>query len=193
MNIARWLFYNFAYFRNPRWDTGISPPELMDFIATHSPGKALDIGCGSGTNAITLAQHGWQVVGIDFIPYAIFRARSKANQAKLNIKFLLADATRLNNIGEPFDLILDIGCFHSLEDDGKIRYIHNLKHLLAPGAFFLLYTFIKNQADSKSGITEQDIREIDIKSSQVWRQDGMDHNEITSAWFCWERRLGDEG
>lgn len=193
MNIARWLFYNFAYFRNPRWDTGISPPELMEFIATHPPGKALDIGCGSGTNAITLTQHGWQVVGIDFIPYAIFRARSKADRAKLEIKFLVANASRLKNIGEPFDLILDIGCFHSLEDSEKIRYIHNLKHLLAAGGFFLLYTFIKNQADSKSGITEQYTRKIDTILSRVWRQDGMDYNEITSAWLCWEKQFEDEG
>jgi cyclopropane fatty-acyl-phospholipid synthase-like methyltransferase len=188
MSISRWLFYTLAYFKNPRWDTGISPPELLDFIAHHSPGKALDIGCGSGTNAITLAQHGWQVVGVDFIPSVISRARLKARKANVNVKFMTADASRLKDIGEPFDMILDIGCFHSLSTEEQQRYIHNLEHLLAPGGFFLQYTFLKNPSDTRPGVTNQDVLNFSKGLSQVWRQDGMDNNGRISAWFRWEKR-----
>ncbi|MBN1536988.1 MAG: class I SAM-dependent methyltransferase [Anaerolineales bacterium] len=188
MNIFRWLFYNFAYLKNPRWDTGISPPELMDFIAAHPPGKALDVGCGSGTNAITLVQRNWQVVGVDFIPYAIIRARLKARQANANAKFLLADASRLQDIGEPFNLVLDIGCFHSLSADERLRYICNLEHLLAPGGFFLNYTFINLSDETKHGISDRDLNHISKICSLVWRQDGLDHHDTISAWFCWEKR-----
>jgi methylase of polypeptide subunit release factors len=66
MKIFRKLFFNLWYFRDPPWDTGISPPELIDFINSNPPGKALDIGCGTGTNAIRLAKEGWRVTGVDF-------------------------------------------------------------------------------------------------------------------------------
>ncbi len=188
MSFTRWILFTLAYFKNPRWDTGISPPELLDFIARHPPGKALDVGCGSGTNAITLAQHGWQVVGVDFIPRIISRARSKAHKANVEANFLVADVTRLNDIGEPFDMILDIGCFHSLADVEKLRYIHNLNYLLAPGGFLLQYTFLKNLGDSMPGVTGQDLENISKVLSQVWRQDGMDGNGRKSAWFCWEKK-----
>lgn len=188
MSLIRWILYHLSYFKNPPWDSGISPPELLDFIVQHPPGKALDIGCGSGTNAITLAQHGWQVVGVDFIPHIISRARTKERKANVDVKLLLADASRLANIGEPFDMVLDIGCFHSLGADEQLRYIHNLDHLLAPGGFFLLYTFIKNPDDTRPGFTDQDLRNIAAILSQVWRQDGKDNIGRNSAWFCWEKR-----
>jgi cyclopropane fatty-acyl-phospholipid synthase-like methyltransferase len=188
MSITRWILFTLAYFKKPRWDTGISPPELLDFITHHTPGKALDIGCGSGTNAITLAQHGWQVVGVDFIPSIISKARSKAHKAGVNAKFLIADASRLTNIGEPFDMILDIGCFHSLGADEQLRYIRNLDHLLGAGGFFLHYTFIKEAGDTRPGITEQDVQNLSSSLAQVWRQDGEDNNGRKSAWVCWEKR-----
>ena len=68
---SRWKF-EWRYWRGTTpWDTNITPPEVKEFIAAAPPGKALDLGCGTGTNAITLAQHGWQATGVDFAPKAI--------------------------------------------------------------------------------------------------------------------------
>lgn len=64
--------------RQTPWDTQVTPPEVMEFIARTPPGKAVDLGCGTGTNAITLARHGWRVTGVDFVPKAILAARAKA-------------------------------------------------------------------------------------------------------------------
>ena len=67
-NLLRRLEFQYLYFHRPPWDTGMSPPELMEFIETHEPGRAIDIGCGTGTNVITLAKAGWQVTGVEFAP-----------------------------------------------------------------------------------------------------------------------------
>ena len=72
----RRLAFNIWYFRKPPWDSGISPPELLEFIRTRPAGKAIDLGCGTGTNVITLAKAGWQVTGVDFALRAIHMAKN---------------------------------------------------------------------------------------------------------------------
>jgi methylase of polypeptide subunit release factors len=77
--MLRKLWFNLAYYQKHVWDTGITPQEVMSFIASHVPGKALDIGCGTGTNVIALAKSGWQVTGVDFAPRAIRIAKKRRN------------------------------------------------------------------------------------------------------------------
>jgi methylase of polypeptide subunit release factors len=94
MNFLRRLHFQLWYFWKPPWDSGISPPELYDFMKKHKPGRAIDLGCGSGTNVITLAQAGWQVMGIDFAPQAIRIAKHKIKRANVTAKLLVGDVTR---------------------------------------------------------------------------------------------------
>src|SRR5271157_1705061 len=115
MNFLRRINFNFWYFSRPPWDSGISPPELFDFISKHPAGRAIDLGCGTGTNIITLAQYGWQVVGIDFAPRAIQIAKRKIKNSNIQAGLRVSDATQLNGIDGPFDLALDMGCFHGIE------------------------------------------------------------------------------
>ncbi len=81
MNWFKWLHFVGLYYRQPRWDTGISPPELIAFLESHPASRALDLGCGTGTNAITMAGYGWQVTGVDFVGRAIRAGRRKAKAA----------------------------------------------------------------------------------------------------------------
>jgi len=187
MNLLRFLFFNLSYFRNPPWDTGISPPELLAFIETHPPGRALDMGCGSGTNAITLAKHGWQVTGIDFALPAIRIARKKAAQEGLQIDFRLADVTRPPQFDGPFDLILDIGCFHGLPPKSRSRYIQNIQRLLAPQGTLLMYAFFKKPEDSGTGIVETDIQMITSHLRLIHRKDGSERGLRPSAWFTFQK------
>ena len=94
-NLFRRILFQYWYFRKPPWDTGISPPELLEFIQTHRPGRAIDIGCGTGTNVITLVRAGWDVTGVDFAPRAIKFARQKLKRAGVRGNLLIRDATKL--------------------------------------------------------------------------------------------------
>ena len=73
----RWISFSLRYLGKPPWDTQTSPPELIEFIAQHRVGRALDLGCGTGTNLVTLAQAGWEVCGVDFIWLAVLKAKNR--------------------------------------------------------------------------------------------------------------------
>jgi SAM-dependent methyltransferase len=186
--LRRFLFH-YWYFGQPPWDTGVSPPELLDFIQTHRPGRAIDIGCGTGTNVITLANAGWKVTGVDFAPRAIILARQKASRAGAQAEFLIRDATKLQGITGPFALAFDLGCFHSIPRPGKMKYLEQLNRVLAPGGFWLMYGFLKSDADQRgSGLAEADIDMISSRLTLVSRRDGFDKRERSSAWFLFQKQ-----
>ena len=177
------------YFRRPPWDTGISPPELLEFIQTHRPGRAIDLGCGTGTNIITLVKAGWEVTGIDFAPRAIKIARPKLNQAGIQANLLLRDVTKLQGINGPFDLAFDLGCFHGIPQDGKPKYLERLDPILAPGGFWLMYGFLKSDAlQTGSGLVEADIDLISSRLTLLYRRDGVDNGAKPSAWFLYQKQ-----
>lgn len=180
------IFFSLAYLKNPPWDTGITPPELYEFIADHPPGNALDLGCGTGTNAITLANHNWHVMGIDFAWPAILIARRKARRLSIPIEFIVGDVSRDAPLDRSFDLILDIGCLHNLSFQSKRRYIQRLPQLLGPGGIFLLYGFIRPAGVSGTGLTEEDLFQISSYLALKKREDGTDRGKRQSAWFTFQ-------
>src|SRR5256886_10667138 len=78
------------------WDSGRPSAELVRVLdAGLLPGKTvLEIGCGTGTNAIELARRGYQVTAIDLVDLAVRRAKDKAQRAGVDIDFRVGDATR---------------------------------------------------------------------------------------------------
>src|SRR6266545_1972834 len=99
--------------------------QLGRLVAREDPasGKALDIGCGSGKHSLELAARGWQVTGIDVVPQAIRRAKRRASTAGAKVRFLRGDATRMSSqVGTGYLLLLDLGCFHSLDDNARTDY-----------------------------------------------------------------------
>jgi SAM-dependent methyltransferase len=191
MILKHWLrnlFFQILYLGDPPWDTGVSPPELRAFIESRPPGRALDLGCGTGTNAITLAQLGWQVTGVDFVGRAIRQAHRKARQAGVQVDFHVGDVTRLEKIDGPFDLILDIGCLHSLTDTGKRDYVENLDRLLAGDGTYLLYAWIKAAGAENSALSEADLATLGERLRLERRQDGSERAQRPSAWFTYRKR-----
>ncbi|MFP3854300.1 MAG: class I SAM-dependent methyltransferase [Anaerolineales bacterium] len=176
---------------NTPWDSGVSPPELMEFIADHPPGRALEFGCGTGTNAITLAQHGWQVEAIDISMLALLKARIKAKLAGSDITFLRGDASKANEFEEiqpPYDLALDIGCFHALDESQRREYARQLPRLLAPGGTFLLYSFLDKGQETPRNWPKESF--ILTSIGEGLRLETVEHghfNERPSAWFTFLR------
>jgi cyclopropane fatty-acyl-phospholipid synthase-like methyltransferase len=186
--VLRRLFFQFSYYQKPPWDTGVSPPELNEFIASHSAGRAIDIGCGTGTNVITLARSGWNVTGVDFAPRAIHLARQKLKSAKVQAELSVNDATRLQGIQGPFDLALDIGCFHSLGQNGREKYLEQLDRILVPGGCWLMYAFFRpEEHKAPPGLWEADIDRISSRMALLSRQDGFNRGETPSAWFLFQK------
>lgn len=183
------LFFSFWYlFRRPPWDTGVTPPEVQAFIKTHPPGRALDLGCGTGTNAITLAQHGWQVTGVDFAPPAIQAGKQKARRAGVQVDLRVGDVTRLENLSGEFDLILDIGCFHNLSPEGKAGYAARLPELLRPQGVYLLYAFFKDPQTGGTGLSPEDLAHLNSRLQLEQRLDGSERGRRASAWFTFRQK-----
>jgi cyclopropane fatty-acyl-phospholipid synthase-like methyltransferase len=187
--MLRKLWFNLSYLSKPIWDTGISPPELMDFIDHHTPGRALDLGCGTGTNAITLAKNGWRVSGVDFSKRAIHIAQKKAQQGGVHVDFHIENVTQLKSITGKFNLIVDIGCFHSLPNEKRPVYIQKIDQLLADNGTFLLYVFTSPGPDSSSsGASDREIQSLCEKFHVVDRKDSTERGIRPSAWFTLNKR-----
>ena len=184
----RRLIFNLWYFRKPPWDSGISPPELIEFINKHHAGRAIDLGCGTGTNVITLAKAGWQVTGVDFASRAVSKAKAKLKRQKIKADVKVDDVTKLDEITDPFDLALDIGCFHTLPKEGKLDYLDQLDRILAPNGFWLMYGFLNpGTPQSAPGLAEAEIDRISARFSLRSRQNGFNRSTQPSAWFLFQK------
>jgi cyclopropane fatty-acyl-phospholipid synthase-like methyltransferase len=154
------------------------------------PGRALDLGCGTGTNCIYLARHGWEVVGVDFSILAIWRARRKAHRAGVDCQFYWGDVTDLAFLADPFDMALDIGCLHSLPPERWRRYAAGVARLVQPGGLYLLYTFTSwPDRPIPRGVAPEEVRSLFIPTFAMEREErGEDPSGPRSAWY-WLRRL----
>jgi SAM-dependent methyltransferase len=137
------LFYDLWYrFGTPPW-VGPARSELVRLVESGDllPGRAIDLGCGEGDNAIFLAQHGFQVTAVDFSPAAIAKAKAKAHEAGADVDFVIDDLTRLTGVSGHFDVLVDYGTFDDLSNRDRAAYVDQVRSLAKPGAKFLLWCF----------------------------------------------------
>jgi SAM-dependent methyltransferase len=145
------------------WDTGRVPRELSALVegaGALPAARALDIGCGTGTQSMYLAGIGWQVTAIDAVDRPLARARARADAAGVNVNWLKADVAELGALGlEPgFTLAFDRGCFHGLGDSGRAAYAAGVTALAAPGASLLMMAFGPNRVPAApAGVEESEI------------------------------------
>jgi SAM-dependent methyltransferase len=154
------------YYRDgkPPWDSGVTPPELVALIegpGALMPGQVLELGCGTGTNAVYLARHGWRVAAVDLVDRAVRQAREKADAAGADVTVLCGDATRLDEVGVhgPYDLFFDLSCYCGIPPHRRDAYAAGLTKRAAPGARLLMFGYGPEAFDDPiSGVTADELR-----------------------------------
>ncbi len=133
-------FFEVAYEGTPPWDIGRPQGAVVRLAeAGEISGSVLDVGCGTGESALYLATQGHEVLGIDAVPLAVERAEAKARDRGIDAGFLVWDALHLAELGRVFNTAIDVGLFHSFEDEERTVFAENLHAVLEPGGrYFLL-------------------------------------------------------
>lgn len=136
-------FYELTYrhFTAP-WEIG--PRDELVHLAESgklAPCRAIDLGCGTGANAIYLAQRGFDVTGVDFAAAGIEKATRAAQAAGVSIEWVLDDLTNLRHVRGPFDLLVDYGVLDDIRPRWRELYARSILPLTHPGTRFLLWGF----------------------------------------------------
>lgn len=167
------------YAGTPPWDIG-RPQQPFVALADdgHLTGTVLDLGCGTGEQALLAAERGARVTGVDLSPTAIARARAKADERNLEADFFVHDALEVDTLGRTFDVVLDMGFFHVLSDADRSRLADVLRRVMAPGGVYFLLCF-SDKVPGDAG--PRRIRQDEIRATFA---DGFDVEAIDEAFIA---------
>jgi SAM-dependent methyltransferase len=184
------------------WNTGRPSSELQRVITEENirPCRAIELGCGSGTNAVWLAQQGFVVTAVDLSPLAISRARERAAAEGAEVRFLCADVLNPPDLGI-YDFFFDRGCYHVVRRIEVQSYLRTLKLVTHPGTVGLVLAGNAKQPHEPGPpvVEEREIRqEFGPVFEIVWlREFPFDQVEEGGvrflAWSCFLRRPADAG
>ena len=191
------------YAGQPRWEIG-KPQRVFLDVADRITGSLLDVGCGTGENALYFAGRGRKVTGIDFLAEPIQRAKTKAAERGLTATFLVMDALALKELPEVFDSAIDSGLFHVFTDEDRRRYVEGLASVLKPGGRLFLLCF-SDAEPGEQGPRRVSRKEIEDTFAEGWVVESIeptrfevrpDPNDISfseggpKAWFVVVRKAG---
>jgi SAM-dependent methyltransferase len=134
--VYRYSFVPISYDVGPR-------AELVSLVESGriQPCRAIDLGSGTASNVIYLAQHGFEVTGVDYSPAAIKLGRGRAREAGVAVTFIEDDLTNLQQVNNTFDLLVDYGTLDDLNPSERDRYMKNVLPLTHKNSLFLLFCF----------------------------------------------------
>jgi SAM-dependent methyltransferase len=177
------------------WDTGQPEPLLVEFVTSGAvtPCPALEIGAGTGTNAIWMAERGFDVLGVDISPLAVESARAKMEERTLRCRFAAWDFLAAPLPDGPFQFVFDRGCFHVFDEQGeRQRFAAQVAAALAPGGLWLSLIGSTEGPPREVGPPRRSAREVivAIESAleivELRSAEFRDHS--VKAWFCLSRQ-----
>ena len=184
----------------PPWDNKAPSESVIGWqTAGWVHGDVLDVGCGFGDNAVYLAKNGYNVTGLDISPTALITAEQRAADAGVDVKFAVADSTKLDGYTAAFDTVIDSGLFHSLDDDGRRSYAVAVHRATRPGATRVLSCFSQINPigeEPRPAVSEGTLRDVlgdagwDIESLEPATVPGeLDGAQVEMAfWYLRARR-----
>ena len=146
----------------PPWDIGKAQGEVVRLADSGViEGRVIDVGCGTGENALLLASRGLDVTGVDSAPLAIERARAKAESRGLHALFAVRDVLDLQPQPDPFDCAIDSGCFHVFDDADRPAYVRSVRGVLRTGGRLYLLCFSDREPGTwgPRRVTRQELRD----------------------------------
>lgn len=182
----RKIRFNLKYLSRPRWDKGFPAPELIRYVSGKKPGNVIDLGCGTGTHLLYLAENNWTITGLDFAPLAIIKAKRKLRNYQKTL--LVADVTRLADIDlpGPYDLGLDLGCLHSLPESSRPPYIKGLEKWIKPKSILMIYAFQPDEFSRNKGITKAEMMAYFANSFDLINYE--QGKGRPSAWYYFQKK-----
>lgn len=179
----------------PPWDTGEPEPLLIEFVTSGgvTPTSTLEIGAGTGTNAIWMAERGFEVLGVDVSPLAVERGRAKIEGRALRCRFAALDFLAATPPDGPFQFVFDRGCFHVFDEpDQRKQFADNVAAALAPGGLWLSVIGSTEGPPREVGPPRRSAREVTVAIEPVLEIVELRSVEFSShhanAWFCLSRK-----
>jgi SAM-dependent methyltransferase len=177
------------------WDTGEPEPLLVEFVTLGriAPTRTLEIGAGTGTNAIYLAERGFDVLGIDVAPLAVERANAKLDGRDLVCRFETLDILAASPPEGPFQFVFDRGCFHVFdESEERARFAARVAAVLGPGGLWLSLIGSNEGPPREVGPPRRSAREVTLAIEPALEIVDLHAAEFRAhdvkAWFCLARR-----
>jgi methyl halide transferase len=178
----------------PPWDTGQPEPLLVEFVTSGGipPIRTLEVGAGTGTNAIWLAERGFDVLGVDVSPLAIERAQAKIKGRALRCRFATLDFLATPPPDGPFQFVFDRGCFHVFDEPReRQRFAAQVAAALAPSGVWLSLIGSTEGPPREVGPPRRSVREVALAiepALEIVELRSVAFRDNAKAWFCLSRQ-----
>ena len=180
------------YAGTPPWDVGHPQTEYIRLQENGEiKGSVLDIGCGTGENALLVAERGHRVCGIDSSPRAIEKAQAKAKERGIEADFMVWDAFDLEKLDRQFDTVIDSGLFHVFDEEDHPALVKSIPSALKTGGtyFILCFSVKETRETGPRRVSDEEIRsdfsgEWNINYIKDAKFDSLIHEGGAKAWLA---------